>query len=87
MLRDAPDLLDESDLSFFIELSVLRDTRTRLEADDALRRDALRLAQLADRQIDAGDAVTGMLLALESLERGRLVGSSAPLSGGLLEPL
>lgn len=52
--------------------SVSQAELAKKRADDILRQEALRLAGLARQQTKNGDAVTGMLLALEALPDARL---------------
>ena len=58
LLRAAPDLVADPALRTFVEGSLDRAARIDREAQDTLRREALRLTQLAEEQTKAGDAVT-----------------------------
>jgi len=80
LLHQAPDLLDDAGLRTFIERSLDRAARIDREAQGTLRREALRLAQLADEQIKAGDAVASVLLGLEAVDRVHLVRDEPPLA-------
>ena len=68
LLHAAPDLAADPVLHSFVEASLDRAARIGREAQDTLRREALRLTQLSEWQKKAGDAVTAMLLGLEALE-------------------
>ena len=80
LLRDAPDLVDDDLLRAFVAGSLDRAARIDREAQDALRREARRLAKLAEVRNGAGDAVTAMLLGLEALDRAQLVRDDAPVA-------